>query len=149
MATTNAATIISVPAGADLSTHQFKFVKLNSSKQVVIATAAGEKILGVLYNKPDAAGKAAQVAIFGKCKVKYGAAAAVGDAVSTDASAKGRASTAAATGTSVVDTSDAGAATDPVKGAYIMGICMEAATADGDVCETLITHSGAIATTAV
>ena len=68
---------ISVPglkADADLSASQFDFVKLNASAdfQIDAISAAADDILGVLQNKPEASGQAADVAILGTCKVRAG-----------------------------------------------------------------------------
>jgi autotransporter translocation and assembly factor TamB len=81
-------------AGEDLSSHQFKFVTLESDGQVDAADAAGERALGVLLNKPDAAGKAATVAMTGKVMVEAGAAVTAGAQLQTNAA--GEAITAAA-----------------------------------------------------
>jgi hypothetical protein len=81
-------------AGEDLSSHQFKFVTLESDGQVDAADAAGERALGVLLNKPDSAGKAATVAMTGKVMVEAGAAVTAGAQLQTNAA--GEAITAAA-----------------------------------------------------
>lgn len=60
---------ITLPAGADLSSSQFKFVKLNSSGQVVDVAAATDIPVGVLQNKP-ASGGAAEVMVIGVTKVQ-------------------------------------------------------------------------------
>lgn len=73
-------------AGEDLSSHQFKFVTLESDGQVDAADSAGERALGVLLNKPDAAGKAATVAMTGKVMVEAGAAVTAGAQLQTNAS---------------------------------------------------------------
>lgn len=88
MATENAMQTVSFVAGADLSTHQFKFVKLNSSGQVVLASAAGEAVVGVLQDNPIA-GQPAQVCIGGQCKVRMGGAVATGSALATTAAGVG------------------------------------------------------------
>jgi hypothetical protein len=88
--------IAGLVAGADLSTGQHKIVKLNGSGQAILATVQGEKVTGVLQDKPSAAGQAASVAKTGSVtKVVAGAAVAAGALVMTDASA--RAITATAT----------------------------------------------------
>jgi len=53
--------MISVQAGADLSSHSNKFVKLDGNGQAFLG-GDGEKILGVLKGKPNAAGIVAPVA---------------------------------------------------------------------------------------
>lgn len=82
-------------AGADLSTHQFKFVQVAADGQIDPVGTAGGDAVGVLYNLPSAAGQAAQVGVRGTVKVKAGAAVAVGAKVSSDNA--GRAITAVAT----------------------------------------------------
>lgn len=56
--------LISLPANTDLSTKRYFFVKVaNSSGSGRVAVAgAGERVLGVLNNAPNAAGLAAAVA---------------------------------------------------------------------------------------
>lgn len=82
-------------AGEDLSSAQFKFVTLEADGNVDLADAAGERAVGVLLNKPDAAGKAATVAMTGKVMVVAGGSVTAGDEVATDAA--GDAVTAAST----------------------------------------------------
>lgn len=72
-------------AGEDLSSAQFKFVTLEADGQVDLADAAGERAIGVLLNKPDAAGKAATVAMTGKVMVEAGASVTAGDQIQTNA----------------------------------------------------------------
>ena len=62
---------ISIPAGADLSSAQFKFVKISSG--AVVLCGAGENAIGVLTNKP-ASGEVAAVQIGGIAKVQADAA---------------------------------------------------------------------------
>jgi hypothetical protein len=78
---------ITVPAGADLSAAQWKFVKLNSSGQAVVCDGVGDQPLGVLCNKPDEAGKAAEVQIGGVAKVQLGGTVTAGDKIMVNASA--------------------------------------------------------------
>jgi len=74
------------PAGADLSAagNQYKFVKLNTSGQVVAITAVTDKPYGILQNTP-AAGQAAEVMIDGISKVQGDANLTIGDQVSPSA----------------------------------------------------------------
>lgn len=81
----------SAPAGADLRTFQYKAVKLNSSGQVVAATAATDVIIGVLDNTPNT-GELASVWVrssHGTFKIVLGGTVAVGDAVTANASSLG------------------------------------------------------------
>jgi hypothetical protein len=84
-------------AGADLSTHQFKFVELDSNGAVVLAGAAGQDCLGVLLNKPKS-GESCQIAdIGGGSIVKVVASAAIALEARVSSAADGRAVTAVAT----------------------------------------------------
>jgi len=60
---------VSLEAASDLSTHQFKFVVQGSGGQVALVASNGGDADGVLLNKPDAAGRAAEVAVGGIAKV--------------------------------------------------------------------------------
>lgn len=56
---------ITRPAAADLSALQYTIVELNATNQVAASTTEVEPKLGILMNKPSAAGQAAEVAING------------------------------------------------------------------------------------
>lgn len=56
-------------AGADLSTHQYKLVKFDTTNNSVVLCGNAEKPLGVLLNAP-ASGEVAEVAVQGGAKVK-------------------------------------------------------------------------------
>lgn len=64
---------ISRDAAGDLSTHQYKFMAMNSSGQVLLNTVSGGECLGILQNKPSAAGQAATITTGGISKVVAGA----------------------------------------------------------------------------
>ena len=101
-------------AGADLSAqaNQYKFVKM-SGAGVILAAVSGEKVLGILANKP-ASGDVAEVTVEAVAfPVLAGAAFAAGAFLMTDAT--GRAITAATTGSTIV------------------GQALEAASAAGDI----------------
>ena len=80
---------ITLIAGADLSAKQFHIVYLNAARTVTFATAATQAIIGVLQNKPDAAGKAAVVRVLGISKVKTGGIIAFGAHVTATADGTG------------------------------------------------------------
>lgn len=61
----------------DLSASQYKFVKMSGATVVAVA-ATTDKAVGVLENKPAAAGRAATVMISGVCKVKASKSFAAG-----------------------------------------------------------------------
>lgn len=94
------ATYTAVPesfiAAADLSAGQHKFVEQTAANTVNVCNSLGEAAIGILENKPDAAGKAAAVWMVskgGKAKVMLSATIAAGVEVTT--AADGRAVTAA------------------------------------------------------
>lgn len=72
---------LSAEASADLSTYQYCGVKLNSSGQLALA-GEGDAAVGVLQDKPAAAGRAGAYAISGVTKVLCGATLSAGDRVS-------------------------------------------------------------------
>lgn len=131
------------PAGADLSvTGQNLFVKLNGSSQVVLADSAGEQALGVLLNAP-ASGAIGIVRVLGPARVISSAGIADGSLIATAAtSARAKAAVAA-----VVNTSDAGGASDPVIGSFVMGMALADGTT-GNLMSILVNPMGAIPTTA-
>lgn len=67
----------SYEAAGDLSASQYKFVKLTGATPVAVA-AATDPGIGVLENKPTAAGQPATVMISGVAKVKASVAFAAG-----------------------------------------------------------------------
>lgn len=138
---------LSYIAAEDLSSSQYKFVKLDTAGKVAACTARGEKSIGILQNKPKS-GEVAQVRVAGVSKVQADAAIDEGDFLTTSADAQASVVAAAASGTSHVNTSDAGVATDPVIGSYVLGLCVFPAGAAGRLGSILITHAGAVATTA-
>jgi hypothetical protein len=94
-------------AGADLSSEQFKFVKLGAGT-VTRASTLGENCLGILLNNPTS-GNAATVCVSGKVMIKVGAVAvAAGAKLCTDAN--GLAKTAASSHIIMGYANEAGAA---------------------------------------
>lgn len=133
--------------GADLSSSQYCGVKVNSSGVLVLA-GAGEFGIGILQNAP-ANGAVGFVRVAGISIMKAdGTGVTRGDKISTAANGLGRASTAAGTGAlAYVNTSDAGAAQDPVVAASILGVALTTAAASANF-YILLTHSGAVGATA-
>jgi hypothetical protein len=78
----------SLPASADLSASQHHFVEVDANGRVTISNAAGESVLGVLQNDPDAIDVAAAIMTNGISKVVAGAAVTVGALVQTNASGR-------------------------------------------------------------
>lgn len=133
--------------GADLSSSQYCGVKVNSSGVIVLA-GAGEFGIGILQNAPGS-GAVGFVRVAGVSLMKAdGTGVTRGDKISTAANGLGRASTAAGTGAlAYVNTSDAGAAQDPVIAASILGVALTTAAASANF-YILLTHSGAVGATA-
>lgn len=71
-------------ASADLSSHQYKIVKEGASG-VAVANATDLNQIGVLQDKPTAAGQACNVRWAGISKVRYGGTIARGDRLTSDA----------------------------------------------------------------
>jgi hypothetical protein len=84
MAYNNSQTSVTLEAGADLSTNQFHFVKLDADGQLSVATD-GFAAVGVLLNDPSAAGRAAEVCIGGLTRVEAGGNITAGDPVASNA----------------------------------------------------------------
>ena len=78
---------ITLPAGADLSTKQYYFVKVNSSGNAVLCAAATDAPIGVLQNNPIS-GAEASIVVVGGTKLVAGAAIAAGIKIGTDSAGK-------------------------------------------------------------
>lgn len=76
-------TCVTLEAGADLSAKQYFFVSVSADGQVD-PTGDGADADGVLQNNPDAAGKAATVAVAGVVKVSCGGVVTRGGPVASD-----------------------------------------------------------------
>jgi len=81
---------ITLEAAADLSTHQYKAIKVDANGRAALC-GADERAIGVLQNKPDALGKAAEIMVDGRSKIVGSAALAPGTVVSSDANGKAKA----------------------------------------------------------
>lgn len=112
-------------AGADLSTHQFKFVQFELTAgvgRVQLAATAGQRVLGVLQDKPSAAGTPALVAGRGISKVVAGGPCLAGEYLAT---------------------TNAGlAVTTSVTGSQRVAQALETATVSGQVIAALIRNFG-------
>jgi hypothetical protein len=86
-------------AGADLSTHQYKAVKVNGSGAVVLAAALTDGCIGILQNAPTS-GQPCEVMVDGVSKFKAGAGITAGAVLSCGTD--GRPITAAGVGTPVI-----------------------------------------------
>ena len=109
-------------ANGDISTKQYYFVKPHTVfNRIVVCTGATDIPIGVLQNKPDAAGKAAEVMMIGLTKVSADAALTIGDLIGTSADGQADAKT---PGT---DTTE-----------YVVGRVYEAASAAADIVSAFI-----------
>jgi hypothetical protein len=103
-------------AAADLSAHQFKFVKMTSTG-VALCSAITDTPIGVLQNTPTA-GQPCEIMVSGVTKVVTAAALAAGADIGT--STNGRAQAAAGAGATVSGVIvEATAATDQIGSALI------------------------------
>lgn len=127
-------------AAADLSAKQYFAVKVDSNGAAAVA-GAGELACGILQNAPASAAIAV-VRVSGISKMIGGGTVAKGSAVAADSSGKGKVAVAGKT-----DTSDAGASADALIGSHVLAIALGLGAAD-TAFAVLITHSGAIPTTA-
>jgi hypothetical protein len=76
-------------AGADLSSHQYKLVKFDTTNNAVVLCGNAEKPMGILMNAPKS-GELAEVAIAGGFKVKVASNATLGGSVASGALGVGR-----------------------------------------------------------
>lgn len=74
-------------AAADLSTKQHLFMKLSAAMTVNVC-GAGEAMVGVLQNKPAAAGRACEIRRLGLTKIILGGTVAANAKVKSDANGK-------------------------------------------------------------
>jgi len=114
---------LSMAAAADYSSYQFYLVKQNTSTgRATVASTRGEKVLGVLQDDPDAAGRSGSVRVYGVAKVIVGAAVTIDDELTVDAS--GRAIKAS------------------LDSDYVWGRALTAASNAGEVIAALVTIGG-------
>jgi small ligand-binding sensory domain FIST len=118
MAVQEALVSVTLPAGADLRTHQYKFVEIGSGGTIVLTGNDGHAD-GVLLNDPNT-GEAAIVAISGIVKVKCGGVVTRGGNVASGAN---------------------GAAKNPATASSILGTAIETG-ADGRIISILFHPRG-------
>jgi hypothetical protein len=107
------ATLYSKLAGADLSSAQYRLIKMASTAGEVIAAAAGtDDIVGVLQNDP-ADGEVALIGVGGVMKAQAQASLSVGDWLTSDS-----------TGRLTATTTD---------GDVVVGTALEASVTAGDI----------------
>jgi len=75
-------------ADTDLEDYQYYPVEMNSDEEIILASDAGDFMLGVLQNAPDTAGYTCLVAVDGITKAVGGAVIAAGAMVQVGAGGK-------------------------------------------------------------
>lgn len=80
---------ITLPASADLSASQYCFVAIDTNGQIALSGDDGNPV-GILQNKPDAAGRAGEVLIAGVSKLKAGATVRAGYNVGSGANGQAK-----------------------------------------------------------
>lgn len=78
---------VGIPASADLSSYQYYFCEITTGA-LTVCNAAGDFAVGVLQNKPTAAGREADVVIFGPTKLVAGEAITAGNLITTSNAGK-------------------------------------------------------------
>lgn len=141
--TWEATTEITLLADADYSTKQFYGMDVeDTTGNAKLVAAAGARAIGILLDKPSAAGEACRVAIAGRVPCVAGGTVTAGMLIKFDANGKGVEASAA-----VTNTSDGGSATDALIGSFVIGRALTSA-ASGERFSLLIQPLGAIPTTA-
>lgn len=126
MATSQIGPDFSYEAAADLSGAQYTVVRLSGANQVNLATSprsnmSAHRPVGILQNKPDAAGKGAAVRAYGRSVMVAGAAISAGDEVTYNSSGRG--------------------ITANTVGEFSIGTAVTAASADGEHFEVALNIS--------
>lgn len=88
---------------------QYRFLKVTGKAQCGLATDAGDRVIGVLQNKPQQPGAAATVGVWGVTLVTAGAAVNPGENVTTDNQGRAiKASTGTGSGVALTASANAG-----------------------------------------
>ena len=116
----NNALKITAIAGADLSSKQYRFVKMSADNTVVVCAGATDAPIGVLQNNPIS-GAEASVLVVGGTKLVASAAIAAGIKIGTDANGKADAKVAG------TDTTE-----------YTVGVVIQSSGADADILTAVI-----------
>lgn len=105
-------------AGADLTAKQFCFVAVHTDGTVILPTSTGQKVIGVLQNKPNT-GEACEIMVIGVTALKAdGTGLTAGDGIEA-VQTTGVAQTAAGAGTNIVGTCLETAAASAVFTAFV------------------------------
>ena len=112
---------ITVPAAADLSSHQYKYVKVDANGRCNITSAVTDISVGILQNKPSAVDVPGRVRVAGVSKLKFNAAIDDGVLVTSNTQGFG-----VAQGTA---------------GAFCGAITLHSVGGSGDVGDVLVVHT--------
>lgn len=130
MASENSVVEVTVPAGLDMSAHQYRAVQIlangsagTMSTIMSVAHGKGTAPFGILQNKPAAAGRGARIAVGGISKMVCGAASIAAGALVTAPGMGGQGSS--------IATTDSGTT-------WVLGIAKSRAAASGDIFEVLL-----------
>lgn len=121
---------ISLPAAADLSNYQYRFMTVDANGRGTVCSAATTPVVGILQNKPSAQDSPARIRVSGISKMAAGAALNEADMLAstpidaTSGSANGF-GTAAAAGQ---------------VGVFVGAICLAACGASTDITDVLVTR---------
>ena len=130
-------------AAADFTGKRGYIVVCDTSGNAAIVASAGAKATGVLTDAPTASGRACSVACTGRVSCVAGSGGVtMGDLIKSASDGRGVPASLA-----VTNTNDGGSTTDPLIGSYVLGQALSSA-AEGELFDILITHAGAVATTA-
>lgn len=108
-------------SGEDLTDDRYKIAKLDGTGRAVLASSATDELIGILDDGPENADESVPVLLrsgAGTYKVMVAEAISIGAKVTSDSAAKG-----------VTTTTDKD---------QVIGVALEASTADGDIIEVLI-----------
>lgn len=79
---------ITLPAAADHSSNQYKFIKIDTAGRAALA-GEGDRAIGILQDAPAAIDRPCRVAIMGVSKVRWAGAVTKGVAVSCNSAGLG------------------------------------------------------------
>lgn len=131
-----------IPASADLSTKQYYLVDLDSAAKVAVASAAGQRCVGVLQNTPSGDGAISIVRVAGISNVIASTTVAVGSTIATTSAGKSKVAVASTVAGGAGDPSN-----DALVGSYALGVALTVGATD-TAHRVLLQPIGAIPTTA-
>ena len=103
---------ITLPAAADLSGHQYKFVIVDANGRGTVLTACTTVPLGILQNKPGTADVGARIRVSGVSKLRFGAATNEGAELASGPEGFGTATTTSGDGVGAICLHSVGGSAD-------------------------------------